>query len=169
MKRIIATLLSVIGIASIAWGANPKPADKSQADQGSVIVVFKDGHRQSFRMADVARIEFSGVEGRTAAKGRHLVPGRNHFVGKWRVGDGNGRDFFITLKEDGNAEKTIGAAHGAWDLVNGEAQITWDDGARDAIRKVGSKHEKLAYLSGKTFSDPPTNVTNAEAMDPKTL
>ena len=45
--------------------------------------------------------------------------------------------------------------------MNGEAHITWDDGAMDALRKVGSKFQKSAYAAGKSFSDTPDNVTEA--------
>jgi len=45
--------------------------------------------------------------------------------------------------------------------VNGEAHITWDDGAMDAIRKVGSRDRKSAYAAGKSFNDNPDNVTDA--------
>lgn len=119
------------------------------------VVVFKDGHEEKIRAADIARIEF-GTSTMTAS-----APGRRHFVGKWEVGEGNGRNFFITLEEDGQAKKTLGGAHGTWRLVDGEARITWDDGWQDAIRKVGTKHEKLAYEPGKSFSDTPSNVTGA--------
>ena len=53
--------------------------------------------------------------------------------------------FFITLDDDGTARKTLGASHGTWTLVDGEARISWDDGWHDVIRKVGGKHEKVAY------------------------
>jgi len=49
--------------------------------------------------------------------------------------------------------------------VNGEAQITWDDGWQDAIRKVGSRYQKFAYKSGKSFTDVPDNVTSARKTD----
>ena len=86
---------------------------------------------------------------------------RGHFIGKWEVGDGNGGNFFITLNEGGDAKRTLGDVRGRWVFVNGEAQITWDDGAMDAIRKVGSSYQKFAYHEGKTFTDVPDNVTNA--------
>ena len=119
------------------------------------IVVFRDGHPQSFRMADVQSFEFDT----SATKAFPL--GRNHFVGKWKVGQGDGSNFFITLEADGEARKTIGGSHGTWTVVEGEARIAWDDGWHDAIRKVGTKHEKVAFEPGKSFSDAPTNVTDA--------
>jgi hypothetical protein len=73
----------------------------------------------------------------------------------------------VTLKENDEATKSIGAAHGTWVYVDGEARITWDDGWHDAIRKVGSKHEKFAYAPGKSFSDNPTNVTEARNTSPQ--
>ena len=119
------------------------------------VVVFKDGRQQNLRFADVARIEFSSFL-------RDSAIGRNHFVGKWEVGvDVAAGNFFITLEPNGEAHKTMGASHGTWTVVDGEARISWDDGWHDAIRKVGSKHEKRAYAPGKTFSDEPSNVTNA--------
>ena len=120
------------------------------------IVVFRDGHPQSFRMADVQSFEFDT----SAAKAFPL--GRNHFVGKWKVGQGPGAgNFFITLEADGEARKTIGSSHGTWTVVDGEAHIAWDDGWHDALRKVGTKHEKVAFEPGRSFSDEPNNVTDA--------
>jgi hypothetical protein len=88
--------------------------------------------------------------------------GRNHFVGKWKVGQGPGAgDFYITLEANGEAHKTVGSDHGTWTVVDGEARISWDDGWHDAIRKVGTKHEKVAFEPGRSFSDDPTNVTDA--------
>ena len=173
MNRIVAIVLSFIGVFSLGcYGAN-KPAAAS--GQSSIIIIFKDGHKQTIPTADVARIEFSGAAAAAAASASATpndgmpLPGRNHFIGKWEVGEGNGSTFFITLKPDGNAEKSIGANHGTWSLVDGEARILWDDGWHDAIRKVGSKHEKLAYEPGKAFSDAPSNVTEARATDPKPI
>ena len=120
------------------------------------VVVFKDGHQQKLS-ADVARIEFS-------SQAKDMPFGRNRFVGKWEVGVGSfgAGHFFITLEPNGEARKTLGSSHGTWTLVDGEAQISWDDGWHDAIRKVGSSYEKRAYAPGKPFSDEPSNVTDAK-------
>jgi hypothetical protein len=53
--------------------------------------------------------------------------------------------------------------------VNGEAEVTWDDGAQDAIRRVGSRFQKFAYEAGKSFTDIPANVTNARNLTPKPI
>lgn len=118
-------------------------------------VVFKDGHQQS--MSNISRIEFS-------SQTKDMPFGRNRFVGKWEVGVGafGAGHFFITLEPNGEARKTLGSSHGTWAVVDGEARINWDDGWHDAIRKVGSKYEKRAYEHGKTFSDEPSNVTDAK-------
>ena len=76
---------------------------------------------------------------------------------------------YITLDENGEATKSIGAAHGLWTYVDGEARIAWDDGWHDAIRKVGTKHEKFAYAPGKSFSDEPSNVTDARNPNPQPI
>jgi hypothetical protein len=173
----------ILLLACAAW-ARPNPAD----EHSSVILVFKDGHRQSFAMAEIERIDFKtpsvivfkdGHQEKVAAGDiariefespglSTMAPGRSHFFGKWEVGEGaNGNTFFITLDADGSARKTLGAAHGTWTLVDGEAHITWDDGWHDAIRKVGTTHEKLAYEPGKSFDDQPSNVTAARNTQPK--
>ena len=166
--------------------AKPVP---SPADDRSIVIVFKDGHRQSFAMAEIARIDFK-ASGAIVYKDGHqekfstaeiariefgnpaageMMPGRGHFVGKWEVGEGNGGRFFITLEADGAARKTLGSSHGTWTLVDGEARISWEDGWHDAIRKVGSKYEKRAYEPGKSFDDEPSNVTPARNTQPKPI
>jgi hypothetical protein len=169
-------------LASFAAAA-ASPAD----ERSSVTIVFKNGHHQTFSIAEIARIDFKAPavvlfkdghqEKLTADIERiefapsdtAMMPGRSHFVGKWEVGEGNGRNFFITLEEDGSAKKSIGAAHGTWTLVDGEARIAWDDGWHDIIRKVGTAHEKFAFAPGKSFSDPPYNVTAARNTEAKPI
>jgi hypothetical protein len=176
----------VVLLAAGAAFARPIPAD----DRGSVVLIFKDGHRQSFAMAEIERIDFKAPAAIVFKDGRQQkiaasdiariefetsglsasVPGRAHFIGKWEVGEGgNGGTFFITLDGDGSARKTLGAAHGTWTVVDGEARITWDDGWHDVIRKVGTTHEKLAYGPGKSFDDQPSNVTAARNTQPKPI
>jgi hypothetical protein len=156
----------------------------SHEQPNSLVLVFKDGHEKSFATPDVSRIELNPFRivlrnGRqesfardeivridmTNSAGENGVLGRNHFVGKWKVGTGAGGNFIITLNRNGEASKTLGASHGTWVLFNGEARISWDDGWHDAIRKVGSKHEKFAYEPGRSFDDEPSNVTDAESMN----
>jgi hypothetical protein len=163
----------------------PLPAD----EHSSVVIVFKDGHRQSFSSTEIARIDFKAPSVIVFKDGHQEkvatsdiariefepvevsagVPTRAHYLGKWEVGDGNGRNFFITLEEDGDARKSTGSSHGTWTVVDGEARITWEDGWHDAIRKVGTRHEKVAFEPGKTFEDSPSNVTSARNTQPKPI
>jgi len=53
--------------------------------------------------------------------------------------------------------------------VDNEARISWDDGWHDAIRKVGSRYEKVAFSPGKSFTSDPDNVTKAENVDAPSL
>lgn len=167
-------IVMIMTVSGIARASSP-PTHGT----GSIILIFKDGHRQSLELADIARIDFKtpmmivfkdGREQNVAAAdiaridfeaAVASVTGRAHFVGKWKVGDGNGSNFYITLEPDGEARKSIGPAHGTWTVVDAEARISWDDGWHDAIRKVGQKHEKFAYEPGKSFDDKPANVTAA--------
>ena len=89
------------------------------------------------------------------------------FVGRWECGTGAGKaTFFITLDRDGKATKTIGSPNGKWVVKGDEAQITWDDGWHDVIRRAGNHWEKAAYAPGKSFSDTPDNITSANNTEP---
>jgi hypothetical protein len=151
-----------------------------QGRPDSLVVVLKDGHQKTFSMAEVSHIDFKNGSMLLTRAGRQeainmtevvridfgsnepFSAGRNHFVGRWEVGVGVGSGkFFITLKPDGQARKTIGGSHGTWVVVNGEARISWDDGWHDIIRKVGEKHEKLAFEPGRSMDAQPSNVADA--------
>jgi hypothetical protein len=175
MRGLIRVFVGLLLLTSAAFAKpNPSPAN----DRDPVVIVFKDGRRQSLAMAEIARIDVKadaivykdGHREKLAADIDRIEfgdsefaanPSRAHFIGKWEVGDGNHNKFFITLEPDGDARKTLGSSHGTWTLVDGEAHITWDDGWHDAICKVGNKHEKRAFEPGKSFGDTPSNVTVA--------
>ena len=152
----LAVLLCLSG--SLSQAAAPAPP---KTTSGAIVIVFKDGHRQTFNLSDVDRIEFAGLPAASADSFNSRVPSRGRFFGKWECGDGHGSDFYITLDEDGMAYRTIGDMHGHWEYVDGEAHITWDDGRQDAIRKSGSQYFKFAYSTGKSFNDDPDNVAHA--------
>jgi hypothetical protein len=164
-----AALVGLLLLTIAGHHANAAPASKE--DGGTVVITFKDGHQQSIPVSAIAAMEFKSASGVATpiAIPVPLVSSKRHFVGKWLVGQGNGDSFYISLEENGEAAKSIGAAHGTWVYVDGEARITWDDGWHDAIRKVGSKHEKFAYAPGKSFSDNPTNVTEARNTSPQPI
>jgi hypothetical protein len=167
MRRFVVVAGMAAMLLSTLTGSLAKtpPAPKNTA--GSIVIVFKDGHRQSFNLADIARVEFPLAN--DAPNINSDWPARGRFVGKWAVGDGNGNTFIITLKEDGEAQRSLGDIHGNWVYINGEARVTWDDGAMDAIRKVGSVFQKYAYHAGKSFTDAPDNVTSAQNTTPKPI
>jgi hypothetical protein len=167
MRSIVrATVLTAILLLTISAGfAAPPPTPKSAP--GTIVIVFKDGHRQSFNLADIDRVEFPVAD--QAGPASTSVPSRGRFVGKWECGDGRGGTFYITLEEDGSAKRSIGDVYGKWVYVNGEAQVTWDDGAEDAIRKVGSRYQKFAYEAGKSFTDVPANVDKARNTSAKPI
>ena len=160
------------------------PAQKR--DEKSITVVLNDGHQKSFALGDVSKFEFTGGNMVVSQRGhqenipvssivridfnagvaKSLPLGLNHFVGKWEFGTGMGdQTFFVTLDRDGRAHKTIGSPRGTWTVVDGEARITWDDGWRDVIRKVGNKHQKFAYEQGKSLNGDPSNVADAKTLN----
>jgi hypothetical protein len=156
-----ATLFAILLTVPAAFATAPRSAP------GTIVIVFKDGHRQAYNLADIERVEFPAADIPTASASTN--PSRGHFLGKWEVGDGSGSNFYITIEEDGNAKRSIGNVHGTWTYVNGEAQIRWDDGAQDALRKVGTHFQKFAFSAGKSFTDTPDNVTNARNTTPKPI
>ena len=161
----LTVVLLLVASSSFAGTPPAKTTSAPKNSPGSIVIIFKDGHRQAFNLADIARVEFSGTaSGETAedaTSGTGLAPSRGRFIAKWEVGDGNGSNFFITLRDNGDAFRSLGDVHGKWAYVDGEARVTWDDGAKDAIRKVGARYQKFAYKAGKSFSDEPDNITNA--------
>lgn len=134
----------------------------AQSSSDTLVIVFRDGHRQSLKLADVERLEFSGP----VPSGLLSYPGpsRAHFLGKWEVGEGNGENFTITLRDDGTALRSLRETRGRWQYVNGEAQIRWNDGSNDCIRKVGAWYKKFWYDSDQAFSGTPHNVTDARNL-----
>ncbi len=161
MRKLLSVTTLAIGVLFVL------PASQAQAGShsNSLVIVFKDGHRQSVNLNEVQRLEFPGPvpAGMISTPG----PSRARYVGKWEVGEGNGENFYITLRDDGSALRTMNAIEherGHWDYVNGEAQVTWDDGWQDCIRKIGSQFKKYAYSQGKAFTDEPDNVTNARNL-----
>jgi hypothetical protein len=164
----IAGLSAILLLATSV--ANAAPAS-SKSNTGTLVIVFRDGHRQTFNLSDIERVEFPATmrASEEAAPSGVQSPPRGHYVGRWECGDGAGSTFYIDLKENGDAMRSIGSVPGHWEYVNGEAHITWDDGAKDALRKIGSHYEKSAYEAGKSFSDHPANVTNARLTNPKPI
>ena len=173
----------------LAFSSTAIPTTQAAEDHGFLVIVYKDGHRQTLTTAQVERISLKapativykdGHRERISAEIDRIefaasafastTPSRSHYIGKWDVREeANGPRFFITLESNGDATKTHGLPHGTWTLVDGEARISWDDGWHDVISKVGSRHEKRAYEPGKSFDDPPSNVTEARNTERKPI
>jgi hypothetical protein len=162
-------LMGLLPLAVQVRRANAAPEEKD--DRGAVVIVFNDGHRQRFPLSAVGHLEYRSSTGITTpiSLPTAAMPGRGHFLGKWIVGEGNGNSFYITLEENGEATKSIGAGHGTWTYVDGEARVSWDDGWHDIIRKVGAKHEKFAFEPGRSLSETPSNVTEARNTTPRPI
>ena len=163
MRKIarIAGFATLLCLAASGGYAKTPAASKSGP---TIVIVFKDGHRQVFYLSDIERVEFPPAQGAEGAIGSGLFP--NHFLGKWEVGDGSGNNFYITLDDDGSAYRSLGDVHGKWVYADGEARVTWDDGNEDAIRKVGNGYQKRAFGPGKPFTGTPENVTGAHNTTP---
>ncbi len=163
--------VSVAGLtAFLLFAGYGSHAATPKSGSGTIVIVFKDGHRQTFNLSDIERVEFPvSATAKDSGPSNPEAPPRGHYVGKWECGDGNGGNFTITLKDTGDAMRSIGDVHGRWEYINGEARVTWDDGAQDAIRKIGSHYQKFAYHAGKSFTDQPDNVANARLTSPRPI
>lgn len=88
------------------------------------------------------------------------------FIGQWDIGrpEGGGKPAFVmTLNADYSAGKShVPSATGTWELVDGEARVTWSDGWRDIIRREGDHYRKVAFGVGKTFDSEPSNTDSAD-------
>ena len=160
-------MLRRFSIVAVMFFASLVPL-RSQAavndkDAGNAIVItFKDGHQQTFSLADIAHIEFKTSSAATKSASID-VPDRHHFVGKWNVGDGRGGTFEFRLDDSGEAHNNVnGGMHGTWTYTNGEAHIAWDNGWHDIIRRVGMKYRKLAFEPGRAFDATPSNEGDAK-------
>jgi len=166
MRKLVALFVVVLALSVPVLSA--KAQNRAKYNPGQVVIVFKDGHRQAFNLSDIARIEFPG--GAPVAEATPSgAPPRGHFLGKWEVGDGAGSTFYITLNDDGSAWRSLHRIHGKWTYVNGEARVTWDDGAQDCIRRLDGQDKKFAYSAGKSFTDEPDNVTEAHNTSPRPI
>ncbi len=171
MRKALSGVLFVVFLV-VVDGLRASAAPVSAEENGTVVIVFKDGHRQSIPASTITAMEFKSAAGVVTpiAIPAVGVPGRGRFLGKWLVREDNGgASFTIELEENGNAVKSHGEPHGTWVYVDGEARVSWDDGWHDAIRKVGSNFEKFAYEPGKTFADTPSNVTEAHNASPRPI
>jgi hypothetical protein len=171
-SRILCSVIRCIGgvsavlalaVPAIGWAAPQKTAP------GSIVIVFKDGHRQTFSLADIERVEFPASGEPSAMTSSTTLPSRNRFLGSWTVGDGMGNDFEIRLNDDGSAYRSLGKVRGSWVYVDGEARVTWNDGNKDCIRKVGTIYRKFAYSAGKSFTSDPDNEANARNTSAKPI
>ena len=163
--------LRIWGMAAVLALAVPAivSAAPQKAAPGSIVIVFKDGHKQIFNLADIERVEFpTSGEGSAMTSGAP-VPSRNRFLGSWEVGDGTGNNFEIKLNDDGSAYRSLGDVRGTWLYVDGEARVTWSDGNKDCIRKGGTIYRKFAYSAGKSFTSDPDNEANARNTSAKPI
>ena len=147
-----------VAIIVLAFPLMSHAAAKDSGD--AIVITFKDGHQQTFSLADVARIEFKTSDAKSASAD---VPDRHRFIGKWYVGDGRGGNFEFDLDASGEAHNNVsGGMHGTWTYTNGEAHIAWDNGWHDIIRRVGTKFRKLAFEPGRSLDATPSNEGDAK-------
>ncbi|MGD0630607.1 MAG: hypothetical protein ABR987_14845, partial [Terracidiphilus sp.] len=79
MRKILSSgALAVILLFTIPAAFAAPPA-ASKGTPGTIVIVFKDGHRQTFNLADIDRVEFPA--GELASSAGSSGPSRGHFLG----------------------------------------------------------------------------------------
>ncbi|HVP64615.1 MAG TPA: hypothetical protein VMT82_06950 [candidate division Zixibacteria bacterium] len=157
-------LLLALGVPLIAQNSA-----KDSANSNSIVITFRDGHQQTFSLAEIAKIEFKPQAGSVAKMpgSSAELPRREAFIGRWQVGDGHGHFYHFTFQENGEATNDVPqSGHGKWTYVKGELRVEWDNGWHDVIRKVGTKYKKYAYAPGVPFINVPDHVADAEKTEP---
>ncbi|HEY3927023.1 MAG TPA: hypothetical protein VGL89_01500 [Candidatus Koribacter sp.] len=158
--------IMLLSVFLLNFPAFARAADKDSAN--SIVITFKDGHQQTFSLADIARIEFKTPAFAAAKTSSVDLPSRKHYVGQWTVGDNAGHSFVFTLEDSGEAKNNVeSGGHGTWTYENGEVHIAWDNGWHDIIRKVGMKYRKYAFEPGRSLDDAPTNEGFANKSNPE--
>jgi hypothetical protein len=96
----------------------------------------------------------------TRVKGERLA-----FVGVWEMASAtNDAPFFMALKSDGTALKTVAPkSKGKWKVTDGAAVSTWSDGWTDIIRRSANGWVNEARKPGVSLKEPPT-ATCSTAM-----
>lgn len=143
------TWTSTADCAQIAW------------NDGWIDVIAKDSTGYK-KIAYSPGTPLTGTPNNTTVALKTTIPQTLDFSGIWKVGDGQGNNFYITLFSNNIAEKTNGTLRtGTWVALNVEAEISWDDGWKDAIVLEGTAYKKKAFSPGTTFTDTPNNITDA--------
>ena len=170
--RGVIRVIALSGILLLAFaGAAAKPIPSPADDRSSIVIVFKDGHRQSFAMAEIVRLDFktpavivykdghqekfspsdiARIEfGNPAAS--EMMPGRGHFVGKWEVGAGQWEHVLHHPRRRRRSQKD--ARRVAWDLDLGRWRGSNQLGRRLARRdpKGGNETREACLRTGQIF------------------
>ena len=61
MRNILVTAAAAALLLSAPLSTFAKTPAASKSGTGTIVIVFKDGHRQSFNLAEIARVEFPGA------------------------------------------------------------------------------------------------------------
>lgn len=94
------------------------------------------------------------------------------FTGIWKVQDGKGRDFYITLSADGTAASSWIAVEdqrrnqkGTWALTDGKVVITWSNGWRETVVASEGGFLKSAFAPKQAMEDKPANTSPAVKVE----
>lgn len=94
------------------------------------------------------------------------------FAGIWKVQDGKGRDFYITLASGGQATSSWTGAEdqrrnqtGTWVEADGKAVVTWANGWREVLENKDGAVVKKAYAPKLQLEGEPANTSPAVKVE----
>jgi len=92
--------------------------------------------------------------------------GREEYIGNWRVADGQGKIFFITLHENGTSTSTWKKGDkGTWKIEQGKAIVTWDSGWTDILYNEEGIFLKTSYPPNAPIQGPGINHSTAKKVE----
>lgn len=138
-----------------------------EAEAGKITLTYDDGWRDILvRKGSGYKHMSYGPGAKTSDKPTNQGPASRvkgkllPFVGVWEAASAvNDAPFFIALKSDGTALKTINPkARGTWKVVDGGAWMTWTDGWTDRIGHGKNGMTNEAWKPGAPTSGNPTGT-----------
>ena len=100
-----------------------------------------------------------------------LPPNRSEFIGFWEVRKEKDAPIYYFLRRGGNATRAepvrrgTDLIQGSWNLVGNEAQLVWDDGSSEVIRKTPTGFIFESFLGGHVLSGTRDSSTAIDRVD----
>lgn len=87
-------------------------------------------------------------------------------VGHWKVSDGSGQQYYITVNEDRSADSTLPHhGQGYWSVEDHNIRITWQNRWIDYLVVTETGVSRVGCAPGTTLNDIPENSSTAVRVE----